>query len=95
MISTVICKYSFGTEKWEEEICKMKNARATSRVNWLKREKTYVSRTISVLIFRVLMYLKNQSMSDIGLHECCVHYGALASGDCWFVSRACCVRPAS
>jgi hypothetical protein len=33
-------------------------------VNW---QNTNVSRTISVLVLRVLMYLENQSASDIGL----------------------------
>jgi hypothetical protein len=35
---------------------------------------------MSVLAFRVLMYLENQSMSDIGLTEFHVHDDALASG---------------
>jgi hypothetical protein len=33
----------------------MKNSWATSRVKWLNGEKTNVSSTISVLIFRVLI----------------------------------------
>jgi hypothetical protein len=33
----------------------MKNSRATSRVKWLNGEETNVSRTISVLVFRVLI----------------------------------------
>jgi hypothetical protein len=33
-------------------------------VNW---QNTNVSRTISVLVLMVLMYLENQSVSDIGL----------------------------
>jgi hypothetical protein len=33
----------------------------------VKQRKTNVSRTICVLVFRVLMYLENQSASDIGL----------------------------
>jgi hypothetical protein len=41
----------------------IKYARATSRVNWLSGEETNVSKTISVLVFRVLMYLENHSMS--------------------------------
>jgi hypothetical protein len=41
----------------------------------VKRRKTNVSRTISVLVFRVLMYLENQSVSytSIGLSEFHVH----------------------
>jgi hypothetical protein len=72
----------------------MKNSQATSHVNWLNGEKTNVSRTISLLVFRVLMYLENQSVSDIGLPEFHVH-DALANGSCWFVSKACFIRPAS
>jgi hypothetical protein len=45
----------------------MKNYRATSRFIWLNGEITNVPRTISVLVFRVPMYLENQSVSDIGL----------------------------
>jgi hypothetical protein len=41
----------------------IKYAQATSRVNWLSGEETNVSKTISVLVFRVLMYLENQYMS--------------------------------
>jgi hypothetical protein len=52
-------------------------------------------RTISVLIFRVLMYLENQSVSDIGLPEFHIYDGELANGSCWLVLRACCIRPAS
>jgi hypothetical protein len=43
----------------------------------VKRRKNNVSRTISVLILRVLMYLGNQSVSDIDLPEFHVHDGAL------------------
>jgi hypothetical protein len=75
--------------------CIINCSRANSSVNWLSSEKTNVSRTISVLIFRVLMYLKNQFMSYIGLPEFHVHNGALANGSCCLVSRACSVRPAS
>jgi hypothetical protein len=39
--------------------CIIKYSRATSRVKWLSDEKTNVPRTISVLVFRVLMYLEN------------------------------------
>jgi hypothetical protein len=46
----------------------------------VKRQKTNVSRTISVLVFRALMYLENQSMSYIGLPEFHVHDGVLANG---------------
>jgi hypothetical protein len=35
----------------------MKFSRAISRVKWLRGEKTNVSKTISVLIFRVLVWL--------------------------------------
>jgi hypothetical protein len=35
----------------------IKYSRATSRVNWLSDEKTNVSRTTSVLVFRVLIQL--------------------------------------
>jgi hypothetical protein len=41
----------------------------TSRAKWLSDEKTNVSRTISVLVFRVLMYLEKQSTPSIGLPE--------------------------
>jgi hypothetical protein len=34
-----------------------------------------IPRTISVLVFRVLTYLENQSVSDIGLPEFHVHNG--------------------
>jgi hypothetical protein len=54
--------------------------------------KTNVSRTISVLVLRVLMCLKNQSVSYIYLPEFHVHDGALANGSCWFLSRAWRVR---
>jgi hypothetical protein len=49
---------------------------ATSRVKWLSDEKTNISRTISVLVFRVLMYLENQSAPGIGLPEFHTHVGA-------------------
>jgi hypothetical protein len=52
----------------------------------VKRRKTNVSRTISVLVFRVLMYPENQSVSGIGLPEFHVHDSALANGSCWLVS---------
>jgi hypothetical protein len=39
----------------------------------VKRRKANVSRTISVLVFRVLMYLENQSVSYIALVEFHVH----------------------
>jgi hypothetical protein len=61
---------------------------ATSRVNFLSGKKTNVSRTISVLVFTVLMYLENQSVLDIGLPELHAHDGVLANGSCWLVSRA-------
>jgi hypothetical protein len=60
--------------------CIIKYSLATSGVNWLSGEKTNVSRTISVLAFRVMMYLENQSVSHIGLPELHVHDGALANG---------------
>jgi hypothetical protein len=47
----------------------IKSSPATSRVRRLSEEKANVSRTISVLVFRVLMCLENQSVSDIGLPE--------------------------
>jgi hypothetical protein len=47
----------------------IKSSWATSHVNWLKGEKPNVSRTISVLILRVLMYLENQSVAYIGLPD--------------------------
>jgi hypothetical protein len=51
-------------------------------VKWRKN----VSGTISVLVFGVLMYLENQSTSDVGLPEFHVHDGALANGSCWLAS---------
>jgi hypothetical protein len=50
-------------------ICLIKYSRATSCVNRLSDEKTNVSKIISVLFFRVLMYLEKQSVADIGLPE--------------------------
>jgi hypothetical protein len=76
-------------------VIRIKYSQATNLVNWLSGEKTNISRTISVLVFRVLMYLEDQSVSYIGLPKFHVHDGALANGSCWLVSRACCVRPAS
>jgi hypothetical protein len=43
----------------------IKCSRATGRANWLKGEKSNVSRTVSVLVFRVLMCLENQSVDRI------------------------------
>jgi hypothetical protein len=37
----------------------IKSSRATSRVKWLKHENNDVSRTISVLVLRVLKWLKS------------------------------------
>jgi hypothetical protein len=59
--------------------CIIKYSLATSGVNWLSGKKN-VSRTISVLVFRVMMYLENQSVSHIGLPEFHIHDGALANG---------------
>jgi hypothetical protein len=42
-------------------------------VNWLRGGKTNVLRTIFVLVFRVLIYLENQSVSYIGLSKFHVH----------------------
>jgi hypothetical protein len=47
----------------------IKYSRTTSRAKWLSDEKTNISRTISVLVFRVLMYLEKQSTPGIGLPE--------------------------
>jgi hypothetical protein len=47
--------------------------------NGEKGEKANVSRTISVLVVRILMYLENQSVSDIGLPEFHTHVEALVS----------------
>jgi hypothetical protein len=66
----------------------IKYSRATSRVSWLSGKKNNFSRTISVLVFRVLTYLENQSASDIGLPEFHAHDGVLANGSCWLVSKA-------
>jgi hypothetical protein len=38
--------------------CIIKSSRATSRVKWLKYENTDVSRSLSVLVLRVLKWLK-------------------------------------
>jgi hypothetical protein len=38
-----------------------------------RKKKTNVSRTISVLVFRVLMYLEKQSAPGIGLPEFHAH----------------------
>jgi hypothetical protein len=53
---------------------------ATICVKWLGDEKTNISRTISALVFRVLMYLEKQSAPDIGLPEFHAHVGAIANG---------------
>jgi hypothetical protein len=45
-------------------ICIIIYSRVTSHVKWLNDEKTNVSRTICVLVFRELMYLENQSASE-------------------------------
>jgi hypothetical protein len=58
----------------------IKYSRATICVKWLSDEKTNVSKTISVLVFRVLMYLEKQSAPDIGLPEFHAHVGVLANG---------------
>jgi hypothetical protein len=39
-------------------LSEIKSSRAASRVKWLSGEKTNVSRTISVLVLRVLKYLE-------------------------------------
>jgi hypothetical protein len=84
--------YDLQLSRWH---CITKYSQATSHVYWLSGEKINVSRTISVLASRVLMYLENQSVSGTGLPEFHVHDGALANGSCWLVSRSCCVRQAS
>jgi hypothetical protein len=81
--------------RWQSMYSLIKYSRATNHVSWSSGKKNNVSRTGSVLVFRVLMYLENQFVSDIGLPEFHVHDSALASGSCCHVSRACCIRPAS
>jgi hypothetical protein len=44
---------------WKEKKTIIKFSRATSRVRWLKGKKTNVSRTISVLVLGVLMWLSS------------------------------------
>jgi hypothetical protein len=46
-------------------------------------------------IFTTVMYLENQSVSNIGLPQFHIHDDALANGSCWLVLRLCYVRPAS
>jgi hypothetical protein len=41
----------------------IKSSRATSRVKWLKHEETNVSRSIAVLVLRVLKWLKLPTVS--------------------------------
>jgi hypothetical protein len=60
----------------------IKSSWATSHVKWLGEEKANVSRTISVLIFRLLMCLEKQSAPGIGLPEFRTHVDALANGSC-------------
>jgi hypothetical protein len=57
-----------------------KYSRATSRVSLLSDEESNISRTISVLVFMVLMYLENPSAPGIGLTEFHALVGALANG---------------
>jgi hypothetical protein len=56
----------------------IKFSQATSRVRWLKGKKTNISRTISILILRVLMWLEFQPVSYIYLPEPPVHGCMLA-----------------
>jgi hypothetical protein len=53
--------------------CIIKSSRATSRVKWLKYENTDVSRSISVLVLRVLKWLKLSTVSYIYLLRPRVH----------------------
>jgi hypothetical protein len=57
---------------------KIKCFRATSCVKWLNGEKTSVSRTISVLVLRVLKWFQFPSVSYIYLPEPRVHGCVLA-----------------
>jgi hypothetical protein len=62
--------------------CIIKSSQATSRVRWLREEKAKVSRTISVLVFRSLMWLEKQSVPGIGLPEFHAQVGVLPNGSC-------------
>jgi hypothetical protein len=66
-----------GTKKlWYNDLelsrrlCIIKSSWATSRVKWLNGEKTNVSRTISVLVLRVLKWLEFPSVSYIYIYTC-------------------------
>jgi hypothetical protein len=62
----------------------IKYSQVTSRVNWLSgKKKTDVSRTISVLVFRVLMCLENQSASRTGLPKFHTHDAPVSDADCF------------
>jgi hypothetical protein len=41
----------------------------------MEEKKYNVSRTISVLVFKALLYLENQSLSDLGVPQFHVHDG--------------------
>jgi hypothetical protein len=79
--------------RFEYANCVTKSSQATSHVKWLNGEKISVSRTISVLVLRVLKWLEFPSVSYIYLPEPRVHGCALANGDWWVESSVGPVSP--
>jgi hypothetical protein len=71
---------------WRLSIIKF--SRATSRVKWLNDEKTNVSRTISILVLRVLKWLESPSVLYIPARAPCSWLHA-SQWDWWVESSAC------
>jgi hypothetical protein len=100
MSKYVLYAQSKNLHAYQNELCMMydlelswrlsiiKFSRDTSHARWLKGEKkTNVSKTISIFVLRVVMWLKFQSVSYIHLPKPHVHSYVLANRNWWEESK--------